>query len=261
MIAAKQTSEEAFSGNLDASSPIITAADKPQTIIPVTIYDSLGNETKVSIEFRKTAIASGSNTTWTWSIASGAGVSASSATGTIMFDTKGQIVSGPSNTPALNISAGSGTGANSYKVTLDFTKLNMYSSDFTAKSTGGDGYPSGSLVTFNIGSDGLITGVYDNGKQQPLGLLGLASFENPGGLQRSGDNMYLPTTNSGEFKTAYKAGTGGVGVLDPGTLEMSNVDLAKEFTDMIVTERAFQANSRVITTADDMLQDINSMKR
>jgi flagellar hook protein FlgE len=148
-----------------------------------------------------------------------------------------------------------------FPVTLDFTNLNGYAADNSIVSTGGDGYPTGDLVTFNVGSDGMITGVYSNGKQQPLGLLALASFNNPAGLQKVGDNMYLPTNNSGEFKMAVKAGTGSVGMLDPGALEMSNVDLSKEFTEMIVTQRAFQANSRIMTSVDEMLQDVVSMKR
>lgn len=261
MIASKATTEESFAGNLDATQPLVQLSDPPQTTIPITIYDSLGNETKVSIEFRKTSISDASSTTWTWSIASGSGVSSSTATGVIKFDTKGQIMPGPLNNPTLKVIPGAGTGTDSYNVTLDFTKLNMYAADFSVNATGGNGYPTGSLVTFNIGSDGLITGVYSNGKQQPLGLLGMAGFDNPAALQRVGDNMYLPTTNSGDFKTAFKAGTGDVGVINPGTLEMSNVDLAREFTEMIVTQRAFQANSRIVTTVDEMLQEITSMKR
>jgi flagellar hook protein FlgE len=117
------------------------------------------------------------------------------------------------------------------------------------------------LVTFNIGSDGVLTGIYSNGQQQPLGLIALAGFENPAGLQKVGDNMYIPTTNSGTFKKPLKAGAEGVGTLNPGTLEMSNVDLSREFTDMIVTQRGFQANSRIITTSDEMLQELVNLKR
>jgi flagellar hook protein FlgE len=123
-----------------------------------------------------------------------------------------------------------------------------------------DGYPSGSLVSFSVGSDGILTGIYDNGQQQPLGLIAISGFENPAGLQKVGDNMYIPTTNSGDYK-AVKAGTGGTGTLNPGTLEMSNVDLSKEFTEMIITQRGFQANSRIITTSDEMLQELVSLKR
>jgi flagellar hook protein FlgE len=99
-------------------------------------------------------------------------------------------------------------------------------------------YPTGNLVTFNIGSDGIITGVYSNGQQQPLGMIALASFENPAGLQKVGDNMFIVTTNSGDFKKAVKSGGEGVGNLNPGTLEMSNVDLPVVYR--VVVPRGFQ---------------------
>jgi flagellar hook protein FlgE len=127
----------------------------------------------------------------------------------------------------------------------------MYADDSSVKPMRIDGYPPGTLVTFSIGADGVITGVYDNGRQQPLGLLALATFENPAGLQKVGSNEFIQTTNSGEFKLPHKPGSDGAGTLLPGTLEMSNVDLAKQFTEMIITQRGFQANSRVMTTSDE----------
>ena len=152
-------------------------------------------------------------------------------------------------------------GVGQFTVKFDFSKLTMYASDSSAKPTNIDGYPTGNLVTFNIGADGIITGIYSNGQQQPLGLVALASFENPAGLQKVGENVYIPTTNSGDFKKGLKAGSEGVGNMNPGTLEMSNVDLSKEFTDMIITQRGFQANSRIITTSDEMLQELVNLKR
>ena len=116
-------------------------------------------------------------------------------------------------------------------------------------------------MTFSVGGDGIITGVYDNGRQQPLGQVALATFENPAGLQKAGSNEFVQTTNSGDFKIAKQPGKDGAGTLVPGTLEMSNVDLAKQFTEMIVTQRGFQANSRVMTTSDEILQELSNMKR
>ena len=92
-------------------------------------------------------------------------------------------------------------------------------------------------------------------------MIALASFSNPSGLEKVGENLYLPTANSGDFTRGYKPGTSGVGKLSPGTLEMSNVDLAKEFTEMIVTQRGFQANSRIITASDEMLQELVNIRR
>jgi flagellar hook protein FlgE len=139
--------------------------------------------------------------------------------------------------------------------------MTQYSADSSASTTDVDGYPSGSLVSFNIGSDGIITGIYSNGKQKPLALVALARFENPAGLKKEGENLYSATTNSGEFVKGAKPRSAGVGALSPGTLEMSNVDLSREFTDMITTERGFQSNSKIITTTDEMLQDLVNLKR
>lgn len=276
-IAAKATGNAIFAGNLDSSKEVVTAtpidATNSEFSVPMTVYDSLGNNYKVNIYFAKTSIGTGAsgetNTVWTWSMDGGTGASAleasgtNTAGGTITFDNFGQIVSGASGmTFDVDIKpAGSSVGADTFRVNLDFSKLTMYASDSSAKPTNVDGYSTGNLVTFNIGADGIITGIYSNGQQQPLGLVALASFENPAGLQKVGDNMFIPTTNSGDFKKGLKAGSEGVGTLNPGTLEMSNVDLSKEFTDMIVTQRGFQANSRIITTSDEMLQELVNLKR
>ncbi|HEY9059831.1 MAG TPA: flagellar hook protein FlgE [Pseudobacteroides sp.] len=277
MIAARQTSSAVFAGNLDASKAPLGSAistSLPQFTVPMTVYDTLGNNYKISINFWKdsasgiTASGTTGGTVWFWSASSGSGVNAtfgsSTANGFLQFDTKGQIVttaSGYSTNPMIQLIPGSSVGTQPIDVTLDFQKLTMYDADSSVKPSDVNGYPTGNLVTFNIGSDGIITGVYSNGQQQPLGLLALAGFENPGGLQKVGDNMYLPTTNSGDFKKAVKPGGEGVGSLNPGTLEMSNVDLSREFTDMIVTQRGFQANSRIITTSDEMLQELVNLKR
>jgi flagellar hook protein FlgE len=89
----------------------------------------------------------------------------------------------------------------------------------------------------------------------------LATFENPAGLQKVGSNQFTQTTNSGDFKVGTQPGNDGAGTLVTGTLEMSNVDLAKQFTDMIITQRGFQANSRVMTTSDEILQELANIKR
>lgn len=261
IIAAKATSEAVLAGNIDASKPKIATTDASQYTVPINVYDNLGNEYKVNIAFRKTDVDPGNSTTWTWSIPDGSGFTSSSATGEIKFDAFGQIIEDTSAVPTITLTPDDTTGTAAFDMKLDFTKLTMYSADSSIKPISIDGYPTGSLVTFNVGSDGIITGVYSNGKQKPLGLIAMAGFDNPAGLQRAGNNMYIPTPNSGDFKRAFKAGSEGVGTLNPGTLEMSNVDLAKEFTEMIVTQRGFQANSRIMTTVDEMLQEMANMKR
>lgn len=268
MIAAKATTNAVFAGNLDASNIALgsagaATADNIQFSVPLTVYDSLGNNYKINVNFWKVTASGGSggNTTWSWAVDPGTGPAASSANGSIQFDTNGQIMAGSSVTPNITIIPATSIGTQNIDVQLDFSKLTMYASDSSAKPTNIDGYSTGTLVTFNIGADGIITGIYSNGQQQPLGLIALASFENPAGLQKVGENMFIPTTNSGDFKKGVKAGSEGAGTLNPGTLEMSNVDLSKEFTDMIVTQRGFQANSRIITTSDEMLQELVNLKR
>jgi flagellar hook protein FlgE len=123
-----------------------------------------------------------------------------------------------------------------------------------------DGYGLGFLESFTIDNSGVITGVYTNGKKAPIAQVALASFTNPQGLTVEGDNTFRQTNNSG-LANIGAAETGGRGRITAGALEMSNVDLAEQFTDMIVTQRGFQANSRSITTSDQMLQELLTLKR
>ena len=123
-----------------------------------------------------------------------------------------------------------------------------------------DGYPMGYLESFKIDQSGVITGVYSNGTNRSIGQVALAGFTNPGGLEKVGENTYEVSNNSGEARIDA-AGIAGKGKIIAGALEMSNVDLAEQFTDMIVTQRGFQANSRTITTSDQMIQELLTLKR
>ena len=107
---------------------------------------------------------------------------------------------------------------------------------------------------------GVVTGIYSNGMSERLAQVALAGFTNPSGLTKLGGGLYTPSPNSGN-PIIKPANVGSNGTLAAGFLEMSNVDLAQEFADLIVTQRAFQANSRVVTTADEMLQDVLTLKR
>lgn len=123
-----------------------------------------------------------------------------------------------------------------------------------------NGYTAGALEDFAIDRFGLITGFFTNGTTSSLAKIVLADFSNPSGLIRSGDNMYQESANSGGAVLGF-ALEGSQSALTSGALEMSNVDLAQEFTNMIVAQRSFQANGKVITTADEMLQELMSVKR
>lgn len=141
-----------------------------------------------------------------------------------------------------------------------FANLTHYAATSDAKGKKITGNSSGTLSSFSISQTGDVVGTYTNGERQTLGTLALADFDNPVGLQKIGANMFVDTPNSGSPRFGIP-GNSSFGALAPGSLEMSNVDLSQQFTEMITTQRGFQANSRVITTTDEMLQELVNLKR
>lgn len=281
IMSAEATTKAVFSGNLDARNAALgTALSGTKTLgeiktavdgadvhsIPYVVYDDLGNETTITLKFVKNKVDDSTDpptTEWLWYANTGADAD-TPAQGYITFDSEGGIDSSMTAAelnPTLTVDPGDGVGASKFDITLDFTQLVQYSSTSSAQATEIDGYEPGQFVSFSIGSDGLITAVYSNGKQQNIGLLGLAVFDNPAGLLKDGSNLFVESNNSGKFVKAETAGNGTAGALITGALEMSNVDLSSEFTSMITTQRGFQANSRIITTADEMLQELTNLKR
>lgn len=152
---------------------------------------------------------------------------------------------------------------------IDFSLSSMYNNGGTSTigATNGDkdGYETGrklgEMTGIEIGQDGRITASYDNGQTKLLGQIAVANFANASGLSKQGDNLYSATMNSGEFDGIGQDITAGDGYMTSGVLEMSNVDLSTEFTEMITTQRGFQANSRIITTSDSMLEELVNLKR
>lgn len=272
VIAPKATTNAVLSGNLNSSIKPDDAIDDPQKpsdgqfSVPFTAYDSLGNSHEFSVCYWNTS--DGGTNSWNYRIfEKGIDEDTGEVTynpvdtnpdGTLVFTNEGKLDVDNSVIESFGIEP---EGVAPLSINLDFSNVTMFSADCSVKPTNIDGYTTGNLVTFNIGSDGVLTGIYSNGQQQPLGMVALASFSNPAGLQKIGDNLFIPTTNSGDFTKGLQAGSEGVGSLSPGTLEMSNVDLSREFTDMIITQRGFQANSRIITTSDEMLQELVNLKR
>jgi flagellar hook protein FlgE len=145
-------------------------------------------------------------------------------------------------------------------VSIDFSSMTRFGGPKSANVKSADGYPAGSLQGFQISGDGSLTGVFSNGQKTLMAKVALAGFNNPMGLEKAGNSTYRSTTNSGNAQINVP-GSGGVGTLLGGAVEMSNVDLAGEFTNLIIAQRGFQANSRVITTSDQMLQDLVDIKR
>ena len=138
--------------------------------------------------------------------------------------------------------------------------VTQYGSPTTTKGYYQDGYTMGELNDFTVGSDGVITGVYSNGQLLPISQLALAMFANPQGLTKVGDTCFMASSNSGIAQVG-PPGTGGAGTIEGSTIEMSNVDLSEEFVNLIKAQRGFQANTRVVTTSDQVLEELINMKR
>ena len=151
-------------------------------------------------------------------------------------------------------------GVDDINLTLDFSKVTQVAGPTTIDTDVIDGHPTGTLESFTFDSRGIISGFYSNGQTRILGQLAVASFPNPAGLQALGKNLYVESNNSGTADIG-EAGTAGRGTIAPSSLEMSNVDLSEEFTQMIITQRGFQANSRIITVSDELLQELVNLKR
>lgn len=219
-----------------------------------TIYDSLGNPVNVSATYALESLAA-TGPVWRYylSAPNGAGAQQTIGTGTVTFDNNGNFVSASGNQFNLDRN---GTGATSpQQITLDFGAVNGLSTLTSGVVSTQDGYPTGTLVDFGIGQDGTINGTFSNGLNRPLGQIALASFSNPLGLVADSDNVYTEGPNSGP-PIVTAPGLGSAGQLLGGALELSNVDLSREFIGLITSSAAFQASSRVISTSSDMLDQL-----
>lgn len=185
-------------------------------------------------------------------------------------DQNGDIKSADNLFINLNV-ADLGTGADALNIQINLGEagrvrtdsgvgITQFTSSFTTKPFRQDGFGLGYLEGLKVDDTGSITGVYSNGNNRILAQLGLATFMNPEGLEKAGETTFVYSNNSGEPDIS-EAGTMGKGKIMAGALEMSNVDLAEQFTDMIVTQRGFQANSKTIQTSDQMLQELLTLKR
>jgi flagellar hook protein FlgE len=248
-------------GNLPSDAATGTTVDAS-----INVYNSQGTTIPLRVEYTKVANNAG-EVDWSMKVYDSNNNAITPAT-TVKFDLTGTLTSGNVNLTAAQLNAIAGTNGtwNAGGITLNFgsaTDANRLTSDATLNSlaaTSQDGSGVGSVTGFSVSQSGLITGVFSNGRSQALGQIALATFANPDGLQKDGDSDFSATVDSGLAQIGV-AGQGGRGTLSGGTLEMSNVDLAAEFTNMIVAERGFEANSRVITTSDQMLQDLVNLKQ
>lgn len=256
-----------FNG-LSAMTEIQAARDASVFIEESTIYDSLGFSHVVRLEF--TRVLGANQFTWEATVDGGDTPILAGRTGTVTFNADGSFngfffdAVGEMIPTSLSISPT--TGAQTpLEITLDagvpggFAGVTLVRSPGNLEATG-DGFSKGTAVDFRIDRDGTVISIFSNGVTRPAGRLALAEFVNPTGLMRFGDNMYQQTVNSGDPLMGTAAGAIEAAVFS-GSLEQSNVDLSRQFTDMILAQRGFQANARMITTSDDVLAELLNLKR
>ncbi len=237
----------------------------------ITVYDSLGNSHSVDVYFRKT----GANTYDYHALANGdelqppvPGLNVEIGTGSLAFTTNGALNTVTTTTP-ISVSYAGATAAQA--ITLDFgtpiagggTGLDgttQFASPSNISAQSQDGYSSGDFAGVAVDGQGIVMGLYTNGEKVAVGQLGVAKFRANEGLGRAGQGLWIETRDSGNAAMGTAA-SGGRGAVSAGTLESSNVDLAEEFVGLIQHQRSFSANSKTITTADEMLQELINIKR
>ena len=231
----------------------------PSVTTLVTVYDSLGASHSIPVVFTKA-----DNNKWTMSLGTGGDTysiaekdgSSTSVTLTksdLLFDTTGGYLSG---TASLNLTYGNGAAAQ--QVSMNLAAITQYAGTSTISATS-DGNAAGTLSSVSIDSTGVITGTYTNNVRRTEAQIAMAQFNNPSGLTKMGGNLYQESNNTG---TRTISGASDIGSeLTTSALEMSNVDIADQFSDMIITQRGFQSNSKIITVSDEMLETLINMKR
>ncbi|GAA2356621.1 flagellar basal-body rod protein FlgF [Dactylosporangium salmoneum] len=255
LIAPTATTAAVIAGNLPAN-----AGSNATTISrTIKIYDTTGAQRTLRQQF----IWDPSAQSWSLQLDDGNGGAQSPLT-PLVFGSNGQITQ-PTYTDAAGGThigmqydpSGNGTGT---MIDVDLAGLTEYTGNATVQPLSQNGAPAATLQSFSINPDGQLVGIFSNGNKQTVAQLALANFNNPPGLEKVGDSLYRFTVNSG-LAQVNAPGSGGLGTLQSGAVEMSNVDLAQEFTNLIVAQRGFQANSKVISTSDDVLQELVNLKR
>ncbi len=248
----------------DPANPTNTAANY-NSMQSIQVFDSLGTQHQVDVYFRKTS----ANTWEYFAVTDGGNLQAGAAgtptqimDGTLDFDSDGNLTTHTQNSNTFNpINA-------TQPQTLDFNfaangnsqGLTQNANDFGISFINVDGNAAGTLAGVQVDGSGIVTGTFTNGQTRTLAQLAIAKFEASDQLQRLAGNLYGETRLSGQANVGF-AGTAGRGTVVAGALEQSNVDLAEEFINMIGAQRAFQANSKTISTADQMLQELMTLKR
>ena len=230
-IPAVATSQVGVDGNLPSDAAAGTSLERD-----IKVYDANGTARNLALTFTKTAGG--------WNVAA-ADADGATGAGSLAF-------TGGKQTAGGTLAVGG--------ITVDLGAVTGYAGMTTVAATSQNGSSAGTLEAFTLGSDGSLIGSFSNGLKQTVGRIALAKFTNPSGLEKAGDSAYTVTANSGTAQIG-QAGDPGFGTLAGGALEMSNVDLSQEFTNLIVAQRGFQANARIITTSDQVLQELVDLKR
>jgi flagellar hook protein FlgE len=258
--AATTTSSAVFKGNLDASQ-----ADGVTYPATLDVRDSLGNAHTLNVTFTKNFAAATGRWDWAVTEADTAITSLTTATGSVTFGATGAISAGTSQAVGLVYVASAGV-TSPQSITLDFgtatntTPMTGFASPSTVALASQNGKAAGVLQSFTIGVDGVISGLYSNGTTSAIDTIQLATFSNPAGLLRVGSSGYRESSASGTATTGAP-NAGGRGTVLGGSLEQSNVDLAAEFSALIIAQRGFQANARTISTSDSLLEELVNLRR
>lgn len=227
VVPAVATTTAAVTGNLPGE-----AAVGDELVRDIQVYAADGSGSTLRLTFTRTATG--------WDVGDGSGASTSLAFTDGVQTGAGALVSGG--------------------IAVDLSALTAYSDISTVAITEQNGREAGTLTSYALTEDGSLTGTFSNGDTRVLARIALAGFTNPGGLEKTGSSQFRPTANSGA-PAVGQAGENGLGGIISGVLEMSNVDLSQEFTNLIVAQRGFQANARIITTSDEVLQELTNLKR
>ena len=281
---AEQTTSIEFTGNFNQTT-------NPTQKNTMSFYDSQGNKYTINIQFDKDA-----NTANQWNVTlptvntpnAVAGrvevtvngtekmyLNGLTLNGTLQFGTDGKLQQVNGGGTTLNLTGinlaqlvdENGQNANlggeitTQSISIDFSTVTQFNSKVTVTSKTKDGNTAGTMTGYSIDANGVIMGTYSNGDTKKLWQIPLANFKNPAGLEKYGNNLYKETSNSSEFDGIGSEVSSLGSKLQSGALEMSNVDLSYEFSEMITTQRGFQANSRIITTSDEMIQELVNLKR
>ena len=257
-----------------------TTGTRPDFTIELNVVDSTGGPRKLSMAFLK---SSANPNEWhaeiyaipAGDVDNGGGRPGQLAQGVVTFNQDGTIDLANTDlfgalgaTPQIPLDASGGAapkwddalGLAAQTIDLDLTKITQYASTSTVNAISNDGAGVGNIVAIEVSEEGIVSAIYDNSQIRQIAKVGIATFPNADSLAQVSGNAYRRTDDAGEM-TIKEAGVGGAGLISPSSLEASTVDLSSEFTGLIQTQKAYSASSKIITTADQMLEELINIKR